>query len=187
MNEEAPIQDDFCARNPLIRLCKTVLEWLLIIAMGVLVINVLWGVFSRILASAGILGSQSSWTEELARYLMVWVGLLGGSLAFATKAHLGLNYFVEKLHPGAQRILRIVALVVVLAFAVAVLIIGGWQLMERTLAMEQVAPALGILKGWVYLAVPLSGVFVVVFTLGQMVDALRYKVSQSGKETEAVS
>lgn len=160
-------------RHPVVGFLTRLLEWTLILAMGVLVVDVLWGVLSRMLASWGFLHSQSSWTEELARYLMIWVGLLGASLAFEKGAHLGLDYFVGKLHPTGRRILRVGALITVLAFAIGVLIIGGWELVSRTLVLQQTAPALGIPKGWVYLAVPVSGVFVVIFTLGQIVDAVR--------------
>lgn len=160
-------------RHPFIRLLTRLLEFMLIVAMGTLVIDVLWGVLSRMLASSGVLASQSSWTEELARYLMIWVGLLGACLAFEKRAHLGVDYFVGKFHPSGQKILKLVALAVVVWFAVGALIIGGWELVSRTLALKQYTPALGIPKAWVYLVVPISGVFTVIFTLGQMVDVLR--------------
>ena len=60
------------------------LEWVVIIAVAVLTLDVLWGVFSR-----RILGGQSRWTEELARVLLIWVALLGTSVAFGEKGHLG--------------------------------------------------------------------------------------------------
>jgi len=160
-------------RHPVIQLLTRMLEWLLIIAMGVLTVDVLWGVLSRMLASWGVLAAQSSWTEELARYLMIWVGLLGGSLAFQTRAHLGVDFLVGKFDPTGQKILKIGALLVVMLFAIGVLVIGGWELVSRTLTLKQNAPALGIPKGWVYLAVPISGVFVVIFTSGHIMDVLR--------------
>jgi TRAP-type C4-dicarboxylate transport system permease small subunit len=160
-------------RHPVIALLTRLLEVLLILAMGTLVVDVLWGVLSRMLASSGLLSSQSSWTEELARYLMIWVGLLGACLAFEKRAHLGVDYFVGKFHPSARTVIRLGALLVVLLFAVGALIVGGWQLVTRTLTLEQYTPALGIPKAWVYLVVPISGVFTVIFTLGQMLDVLR--------------
>jgi TRAP-type C4-dicarboxylate transport system permease small subunit len=168
MEHEKPIQ-----RHPFLTVLTRMLEYALIVAMGLLVIDVLWGVFSRMLASWGILSSQSSWTEELARYLMIWVGLLGASLAFESRSHLGVDYFVGKFDPAGRKILKLAALFVVLVFAVGVLMIGGWQLVSRTLALKQDTPALGIPKGWVYLAVPISGVFTALFTLGHLLDVLR--------------
>jgi TRAP-type C4-dicarboxylate transport system permease small subunit len=149
------------------------LELLLIAAMAVLVLDVLWGVLSRLLAGLGLLARQSSQTEELARFLLIWVGLLGASLAFQQNAHLGLDYVVGKFHPAAQKLLEVSALLLVLLFAVVVLGLGGWDLMRRTFAMQQIAPALGVAKGWVYLAVPLSGAFTALFTVVHIADVLR--------------
>jgi TRAP-type C4-dicarboxylate transport system permease small subunit len=160
-------------RHPVIGILAKALEYLLILAMAILVLNVIWGVLARMLVTAGILERQSNWTEELARFLMIWVGLLGACLAFEKKAHLGVDFFVGKFHPSAQKILQLAALALVLFFAVAILCIGGWELVSRTLALKQMTPALGIPKGWIYLAVPISGFFTVIFTLAQMVDVIR--------------
>lgn len=160
-------------QHPVLSLLVRLLELLLIVAMAALVIDVLWGVFSRMFAKWGLLESQSSWTEELARYLMIWVGLLGACLAFEKRAHLGVDYFVGKFDPSGSKVLKLTALALVLFFAVFALIIGGWQLVSRTFELGQMTPTLGIPKGWVYLAVPLSGIFTVLFTLTHMVDVLR--------------
>lgn len=154
--------------HALIRALTRLLEGVLIVAMATLVLDVLWGVISRF-----VLASQSSWTEELARYLLVWVGLLGACLAFEKRAHLGIDYFVGKFHPAGQQLLRAGALLVVLFFAGVVLMAGGWKLVTGTLALGQETPALGFRKGWVYLAVPISGVFTALFTLGHLVDLFR--------------
>lgn len=154
--------------HAVIRALTRMLEFVLIAAMAVLTLDVLWGVASRFIWS-----NQSAWTEELARYLMIWVGLLGSCLAFEKRAHLGVDYFVGKFHPTGRQILRVGAYLAILAFAVGVLMVGGWELVSRTLARKQIAPTLGIPKGWVYLAVPISGVFTVIFSLGHLVDVLR--------------
>ena len=48
-----------------------VLEFILIIVLGVMVLNVSWQVFSRY-----VLANPSSFTDELARYLMIWLGVM---------------------------------------------------------------------------------------------------------------
>jgi TRAP-type C4-dicarboxylate transport system permease small subunit len=161
--------------HPFISILVRVLEWVLIIAMAALVLDVLWGVFSRMLARWGVMESQSSWTEELARYLMIWVGLLGACLAFEKYAHLGVDYFVGLFDATARKILKLAALAVVLTFAIGALLIGGWQLVTRTLELGQMTPTLGIPKGWIYLVVPISGLFTALFTMAQMLEVLREK------------
>jgi TRAP-type C4-dicarboxylate transport system permease small subunit len=153
------------------------LDYLLITAMALLVLDVLWGVLSRMLGTLRAwLGThdihafflptgQSPWTEELARFLLIWVGMLGAALAFSRSGHLGVDYFVGKLHEDARRWMRIFVWMVVIFFAAVILCDGGWSLVQRTLEMGQETPALGIRKGWVYLAVPLSGAFTILFGL----------------------
>ena len=149
------------------RLLVAALEWLLILAVAVLVLDVLWGVVSRYL-----LGGQSVWTEELARNLIIWVALLGTSVAFATKGHLGVDYFVGKLHPDAQRFMAIVGNLLVALFAALVMIKGGMTFVSDRLASGQITPAMGLPTAYVYLAVPLSGVFLVLFALEAVVETV---------------
>jgi len=144
------------------------LELAVIVVMGALVLDVLWGVVSRFL-----LGAQSRWTEELATMLLIWVSLLGASAAFGSKAHLGVDYFVKKLHPDAQRWVAFLVALVVAFFAGAVMIYGGYILVTNTLASGQVSPAMGLKVGYVYLAVPISGSFIALYAIEDMVNVLK--------------
>ena len=96
------------------------LETALILAVAVLVLDVLWGVFTRY-----ALTEQAKWSEELARFLLVWVSLLGGAAAFGEKAHLGVDYFVGKFDPSAHKLITIIGQLIILFFAVTVFIVGA--------------------------------------------------------------
>jgi TRAP-type C4-dicarboxylate transport system permease small subunit len=143
------------------------LEWFLIAAFLLLTLDVLWGVFSRYL-----LGAQSRWTEELAIYLLVWISLLGASVTYAERGHLGVDYFVGKLDPSAQRVGAVAVELLVLAFAGFALIYGGYALVVDRLEAGQLAPALGIPVGYLYLAAPLSGLFFALFCLENLSELL---------------
>jgi TRAP-type C4-dicarboxylate transport system permease small subunit len=153
------------------------LELLIIATMALLVVDVVWGVFTRY-----ALGEQTKWTEELARFLLVWVALLGGALAFRTKAHLGVDYFVNRLHPDARKLTAVVADLVVLFFAGAVLLLGGTSVVREALALEQTTPALGWKMGYVYLALPISGFFVVLYTVDNLMETLRGRPAGQASE-----
>jgi TRAP-type C4-dicarboxylate transport system permease small subunit len=99
--------------------------------------------------------------------------LLGAALAFERRAHLGVDYLVGKFHPDARVALRLVSHLLVLIFAGLVLVKGGWTLVETTLSSGQMTPALGIQKWIVYAVVPVSGVFVILFTIQNMMTGLR--------------
>lgn len=139
----------------------------LMLAVALLVCDVLWGVVTRY-----VVGEQSRWTEELARFLLIWVSLLGGAAAFGTKGHLGVDALTSRFHPDTQRAVAIVGHLGVLAFAVAIVLTGGGRLVAESLRLEQVTPALGWKMGHVYLALPISGVFMVIFTLEQILEIL---------------
>jgi TRAP-type C4-dicarboxylate transport system permease small subunit len=139
----------------------------LILAVAVLVLDVLWGVATRYL-----LGEQSSWTEELARMLLIWVVLLGSAVAYGGREHLGLDYFVGRMDPVSRRRTAIVTDLVVLFFAVSVLLGGGYRRVYDTFELGQMLMALGIGKGFVYLAVPVSGAFFVLFGVESLMETL---------------
>jgi TRAP-type C4-dicarboxylate transport system permease small subunit len=141
------------------------LEWFTIGIFAALVLDVLWGVISRY-----VLGAQSRWTEELAIYLLVWVSLLGATLVFRDRAHLGVDYFVGKLDPSARRLAAIIAEVAVLIFAGFGLVYGGWLLMSETLRSGQLTPAMGWKIGYFYSVVPLSGLFIVAFSIENLLS-----------------
>lgn len=137
------------------------LEAVVILLMAALVFVVLWGVVSRYLPGV----RPSDWTEELAIYLLVWLSLLGAALAFRSHAHLGVDYFVGRLDAGAQQVAAVVVELVVFGFSAFALVLGGWRLVAETLATNQTTPVLQWAAGYLYLAVPLSGVFFCAFAI----------------------
>jgi len=156
------------------RYISRVLECILIVAVGLLVLDVIWGVFTRY-----VMGEQANWTEELARFLLVWVSLLGGAVAFGTKGHLGVDYFVGKLHPDARKTMAVVSHLIVIFFAVAVFLVGGYCVVADALAVDQMTPALGWKMGYVYLALPIAGCFMVLFTIENLIETLATPAGES--------
>ena len=143
------------------------LELTVMLVTGILVIDVVWGVFTRY-----VLGHQSPWTEELARLLLIWVALLGASIAFIRKSHLGVDYFVGKLNERWQTIGQIFVYLLVAIFAGIVLIYGGYSLVSSALENSQPTPALNIEMGYVYLAVPISGIFIIIFSIETIIEMI---------------
>jgi len=151
------------------------------LAVAALVFDVVWGVFTR-----HALSEQSKWTEELARYLLVWVSLLGGAVAFGRKAHLGVDYFVGKLDPVARKLMSLASYGVVLFFAVAIFLVGGCRVVADALAMEQMTPALGLKMGYVYLALPISGFFIALFTIENMLETWMTPAEKLAADLEVI-
>lgn len=137
-----------------------ILEIAVTVIMASLVLDVLWGVFSRY-----VLQNQSTWTEELAIMLLIWASLLGASIGFIRNSHLGVDYFVSKFGIRMQKVFQILVYVLVAVFASVPMIYGGLRLVISTLRHGQPSAALQVQWGYIYLAVPISGFFILVFSI----------------------
>ena len=112
------------------------------------------------------------WSEESARYLMIWLGFLGASRAFRQDRHIGMNVLVQSLPRTPKRIITFVmrlsaaGLLVFLAYLGFSILPGVAP--ERT-------PALNISLAWIYLAIPvgmiLSAVQVLILALKELAAA----------------
>ena len=123
-----------------------------ILFMLAIIVTVSWQVFSRY-----VLHAPSSGSEEVARFFLIWIGLLGGVYCYRTHSHLGLDILVKRMSLTQQRNVRLLAHVMVFVFALVVLVIGGVNLVRLTLDPMQTSAVLGLSIGIVYSIIPLSG------------------------------
>ncbi|NLX15332.1 MAG: TRAP transporter small permease [Phycisphaerales bacterium] len=137
-----------------------ILETLVAVTMATLLVAVVWQVISR-----KVLNDPSHWTEELAIFLLIWVGLLGGSVALNRGAHLGIDYVVAKLSPRRRLYVEIFSFGIVALFSFFVMVVGGFTLVREILKLGQTSPALGWKMGHVYLALPISGFFLTLYSI----------------------
>jgi len=152
----------------LILVINTVLEKVLIMAMIAIVVTVSWQVFSRF-----ILQEPSSFTEELARFLLIWIGILGAAYAYRTKAHLGLDLLVDKLQGTQQKVVRLLIEMLVMVFAGSVMVYGGGLLVMMTLELKQTSAALGFNMGVVYSVIPCSGLLILMYCIDNSISIYR--------------
>lgn len=132
----------------------------LVFLMATMVLNVLWQVASRY-----IFRSPSNFTDELARFLLIWVGLLGASYVAGKKLHLAIDILPEKLEGKKERNLNILINILVALFSFFVMIWGGIRLVYMTLVMDQTSAALNVPLGYVYLVIPISGLFIIYYSI----------------------
>jgi TRAP-type C4-dicarboxylate transport system permease small subunit len=137
-----------------------ILEVTLSTIMGIMVVNVLWQVFSRY-----VLGAPSSFTDELARYLMIWLGILGAAYVSGRNMHVAIELFQSD---SGKRVVKILIII----FALTAFIAGGSRLVYITFILEQFSPALKIPLAVVYLVIPLSGILIVFY---KTVDLVKMK------------
>jgi len=136
-----------------------ILEWALIVLVALNVLNVLWQVFTRF-----VLKNPSSFTEELARYLLIWIGLLGASYVAGRKMHLAIDVVVNRLSVRVRRLTEYFIEVSIFIFAFFVMVFGGIRLVTITLALNQISAVLRIKLGYVYIVLPLSGLILMFYS-----------------------
>ena len=136
--------------------------------MTAMTLTVLWQVFTRF-----VIKNPSSWTEELAIFLLIWIGLLGSAVALKYKAHLGIDIIVSRLSPAKQKAVGLFVCACIAFFCIAVLLFGGIKLVAVVLMNNQLSPALQIKMGYVYLALPISGIFMLIYTIELAVEVIK--------------
>ncbi|WP_307336319.1 TRAP transporter small permease [Caldalkalibacillus uzonensis] len=129
----------------------------------VLVLGALWQVFSRY-----VLNAPSTFTEELLRFVLIWVAMLGASYAFGTNQHLAIVFLRNKLKGRRQQVVRMINDLLVICFAAVILVKGGYDISIST--MTQVSPILKIPMGYVYTILPISGVIIIIYQILNIKD-----------------
>jgi len=142
-----------------------VLAKLLIIIMSIMVINVLWQVFSRY-----FLGTPSSFTDELARYLMIWIGILGAAYVSGRNKHVAIDVLPSRLSAKTQKKLRLVVRILIILFCLLALVIGGSRLVYVTYVLDQYSPALQVPLAVVYMVIPISGLLIIYYKISDILN-----------------
>ena len=145
-----------------------VLEVFLVILMSVLVLDVLWQVFSRYLLS-----SPSSFTDELAGFLLIWVGVLGAAYVAGRKEHLAIDILIQRSPPARQRKLLYLIHSLILLFALTVMVIGGVYLMYTRFVLQVKSAALQLPLGYVYIVLPISGLIIMYYEVIHILNLKR--------------
>lgn len=164
--------------QPVLRTLEVVVILLVVMLVG----DVLWQVLTRYGTKFGFVPSR--WTEEVARLLLIWVTFLGAAVGFARGKHLGLDYFAGLLESQSRRYLQVLGEILVMTFAAVILVWGGIILVGETLRAEQTTPALQIRMGYIYLAAPLSGVCIILFSFRNL---LAYLAQSDNPSTDTSS
>ncbi|WP_299118809.1 TRAP transporter small permease [uncultured Winogradskyella sp.] len=141
------------------KVCR-ILEWFMIVIFALLVLDVLFQVFSRYL-----LGTSFTWTEEFARFALIWMTILGAAYLSGKKEHLSMDFLYQKFSESNKRKASILIEVLIFLFALIVMVIGGLNLVYTTLHLEQLSGTLRIPLGYVYAVMPFSGFLIMCFSI----------------------
>lgn len=153
------------------------LEYFLAFLMALMLLSVCWQVVSRYLLS-----SPSSFTDELARYLLIWIGLLGGAYASGKGMHLAIDLLPTKLEGKSKFKLQILIHSVILIFVLCTFVFGGSRLVYITYSLGQTSAAMQIPLAYVYIILPISGFLIISYKAREIFSAVIQHNSQSSNK-----
>lgn len=149
----------------LLRIVDRLLSGTLVVLVAAMVASVTWQILSRYLFVV-----PAAWTEELARFLLIWIGMLGAAYAYRKHSHLGLDLLSGKLTGKGEAGLNIFTHLLCLSFASIVLVVGGGSLVKMTWELRQYSAAIGLPIAFVYAVIPVSGALIGLFAIFGMLQ-----------------
>ena len=146
-----------------------ILEFFLVVLMGTLVIDVVWQVLSRF-----VFKDPSSFTDELATFLLIWVGLAGAAYVKGKNEHLAIDILHTKLSPKSLNKMMIFINFLVIVFSGTVMVVGGVWLVYTRFVLGQLSASIQVPLGYVYMIVPISGLLMSYYAI----DDIRHLVKE---------
>ena len=114
-------------------------------------------------------GKAVSWTEEVPRYLLIWISFLAGAVCVLKRDHVAFDLVFYKLPPGPRRVLAVVLGLLIAGF--------GWIMLRYGIVFVEdfgadLMETIPYTNYWYYVAMPISGFLIMVFALKLVVDEL---------------
>ena len=115
-----------------------------------------------------VFNSPSTVSEELLTYTFAWMAMFATAYVFGKRDHMKMTFVVDKLSSEKRKVLDIAIEVLIIVFAAAVLIYGGFTIMDLT--MTQKTASLGVSMGVIYSVMPVSGILIAVYGVLNIAD-----------------
>jgi len=148
---------------------NTVVKYIAFVQLVLMTFIIVLQVFFRY-----ILGSSLSWSEEAARYLFIWIIMLGVSVGVKESFHVAVTIIIKRL-PRAPRIVSNIIFSLLLGVMALVMIKYGYSLTNQVAI--QLSPAIRISMYWIYLSVPVSGVLIIIHLLDNLENNIKSLIS----------
>ncbi|WP_110929509.1 TRAP transporter small permease [Bacillus massiliglaciei] len=139
-----------------------ILGWILALMLGLMTVLITWQVFARF-----VVGNSLTFSEEVARFLMIWITLLGAAYAARQGTLIAVELMPDLLKGAARKAVRIIAHFLALVFYI-ILIRYGWEIAQSV--SFQRAPATAISMFWPMLGICAGGVFLFLNTLAVLFE-----------------
>jgi len=135
----------------------------LAIMLSVMIVVVLFGVVNRFLLKLPI-----SWTEEVSRFLMIWICMLGSTIAVKNGTHVAVLYFISKFREKGRQKIAFINHLLIIAFLIIPSLYGIKLCISQA---GQLSPALRISMFYPFLSVPLGCIIMILHELALLKQA----------------
>lgn len=159
-----------------IDILEVMIRWTVVLLLIIMVAAIGSQVFARYLFHQSLY-----WTEELGRHVMIWMVFLASVLCVRKGHHLSITLMQQRLKPENRAVVQIIG-GIILAFFFYLMFVHGWTLSQKT--MVQRSSAIHYPMGFVYAALPVSGLLMFVVNLEIIVKTglELFKTRKSQKE-----
>ncbi len=158
------------------RILSRIVEVLIILGATIIVCTVTVEVVLRYLFGLSLI-----FTEELSRYLMVWIVFLGSAIAIRDGSHIKITVLVKHFSHKTQQVLSLIAYTLT-AFFLVIISVEGIKILPQQL--YQMCITMNISLFYFYLAIPIGSVLMIIFLLPYIVEVFRGKVSEDNSNKE---
>ena len=147
-------------------LIDSTIRFVACLLLSAMIIVVTWQVISRY-----VLNAPSTFSEELLRFGVIWLSLIGAAYASGRSTHMAVDLFKDMAKGRLRLILDFLVPIAFIVFAVTVLILGGMQAV--IISAQQYSAVLRVPMGAIYAALPTSGVLIVLYSILNIAELLR--------------
>ncbi|WP_027184528.1 TRAP transporter small permease [Desulfovibrio inopinatus] len=142
----------------LFKTLRSLLYWFSVSSMSVMLIIIFIQVIARY-----VFNHSFEWSEELARFLFVWVVFLGSALIMGESGHLAVQFLPTRFK-GTSFGLFLEVFTNVCSYVFILLLLSQGAKMTSIMTF-QTAPGLGISMSWVYAVIPLSAALMLLYLI----------------------
>lgn len=155
------------------KILNKVIEYILAILVIVMVAGCFWQIFTRF-----ILKNPSQWTEELLRYALIWLTMLGVPYAYGKEQHIAIGFITDTFTKKGTLKDKIFIEILILFLSVFVMVAGGTMVAMN--AVGQTSPAMHLPMQFYYIGVPICGVLMIIYSVQRLIKFIN-ELKKEGK------
>lgn len=139
------------------------------------ILTVLWGIVSRL-----FLNSPATWTEEVARFMFIWMVFLGISYSTLHESHIRVTFVANALFKGKAGVVLDIAIYLITLVIFAWMFITGIEYVGHCMGVK--TPAMQLPRGWFVTILPITGGLMVLRTAYKIAECVKKLFTKAEKE-----